>query len=416
MRTTGEGRRAVLESLSFLLMPAEECARGVLIESERSWRRDTSLAGSSAEVVLWGHAPFPGASFPVSMLGVLRRELTVLRLIKFPPESLRVRHVFRLPPPLLHAGLIRGKLRTALLCGILVEMSSSAELPRVLDAAVQAAGSVEPIARLRLGSGGGVLIPSRVADGAPVVIRVGRLRGSGEIGRAADALEYLGSSKARKVPRLLRRGETCGASWSVESLVAGHCPKRLGAPLIGEVTRFCSGLPSTGGPPEAPGQDLDLIARSFPRLAKSLSAMARLVEAALTPAPGIMRHGDLWAGNLLVQKGELAGVVDWDAWHPSGAPGSDLLYLVVTEQWLRSRKRLGEIWLDRPWRSQAFVAIATPYWHRLGLDPSPQLMDAVGLSAWATQVATNLARSPQLASSPQWAHNNVAAVVEGLRY
>jgi hypothetical protein len=397
-------------------MPAEDGAHGVLIEAERYRRRGPSLAGSSTEVVLWGQVPLPGASLPVSVLGVLRREFAILKLIKAPPENLRVRHVFRLPPPLLCAGPIRGKLRTALRGGVLVEMSSSKELLRVLDAAVQAAGSMEPVGHLRLGSGGGALIPSRLPDGVPVLIRVGQLRGSGEIERAADALEYLGSSDTKKVPRLLNRGETCGASWSVESQLAGQRPKRLGRDLIGEVARFCWSLPVTDGPPEAPGHDFDVIVRSFPRFAKSLNAMAKMVEAGLTQAPGVMRHGDLWAGNLLIRQGGLTGVVDWDAWHSSGVPGADLLYLTVTEEWLRSRKKLGEIWLRRPWRSQAFTEIAAPYWGRLSIEPAPELLNAVGLSAWASQVASNLARSPQLAFSPRWAHKNVSMVVEGLGY
>jgi hypothetical protein len=416
VRTTDAGRRAVLESLSFLLMPAADRARGVLVESERFWRRDSSPAGSSAEVVLWGQAPFPGASLPVTVFGVLRRELAVLRLTKFPPGDLRVRHVFRLPPPLLCAGPIRRRLRTALRGGVLVEMSSAAELPRVLDVAVQAAGSVEPVARLRLGSGGAALIPSRLPDGVPVLIRVGHLRGSAEIERAADALEYLGSTNTEMVPRLLSRGQTSGASWSVESRLGGRRPKRLGRDVVDEVARFCESLPVTDGPPEAPGHDFDLIVRSFPRLGESLNAMAKMVEGGLNQAPAVMRHGDLWAGNLLIRDGRLSGVVDWDAWHSSGVPGADLLYLTVTEEWLRSRKRLGDVWLRRPWRSRAFAEIAGSYWGRLNLEPAPELLNAVGLSAWASQVASNLVRSPQLAFSTRWARNNVSMVVDGLGY
>ena len=416
MRASDEGRRAVLESLALLLMPAGDEKRGVLVEAKRSWRLDAFRTASEADVFLWGHAPFSDAPVAISIVSALWRELQILRLRKFTPFGLRVRHVHRLSPPLLRAGLITGKLRAALLSGVLVEMSSSPDLPRVLDEAARAAGSIEPAARLRLGSGGGVLIASRCADERPVLIRIGGPRGSREIMGAADALEYLASEGSLQVPQLLRRGETCGATWTVESMLSGQRPKRLKPRLIGELARFCWALPEADGPPEAPGEDLILIARHFPALAESLDAVARAIEAALPPAPGVMRHGDLWAGNLLTENGALSGVVDWDAWHPSGVPGADLLYAVVAEQWVQSRKRLGEIWLSLPWRSQAFSDIATPYWRHRSIEPTPAVLDAVGLSAWACQVATSLARSPQLASSPRWTHNNVVSVVEGIGY
>ena len=416
MRASDAGRRAVLESLALLLMPAGDENRGVLVEAKRSWRLDAFRTASEADVFLWGHAPFSDAPVAISIVSALWRELQILRLRKFTPFGLRVRHVHRLSPPLLRAGLITGKLRAALLSGVLVEMSSSPDLPRVLDEAARAAGSIEPAARLRLGSGGGVLIASRCADERPVLIRIGGPRGSREIMGAADALEYLASKGLLQVPQLLRRGETCGATWTVESMLSGKRPRRLKPRLIGELARFCWALPEADGPPKAPGEDLVLIARHFPELAKSLDAVAKAIEAALPPAPGVMRHGDLWAGNLLTENGALSGVVDWDAWHPSGVPGADLLYAVVAEQWVQSRKRLGEIWLSLPWRSQAFSDIATPYWRHRNIEPTPAVLDAVGLSAWACQVATSLARSPQLASSPRWTHNNVVSVVEGIGY
>ena len=416
MRASDAGRRAVLESLALLLMPAGDDRRGVLVEAKRSWRLDASRTASGADVLLWGHAPFPNAPLAVSIVSALWRELQVLRLRKFTPFGLRVRHVHRLSPPLLRAGLITGKLRVALLSGALVEMSSSPDLPRVLDEAARAAGSTEPAARLRLGSGGGVLLASRSAEGRPVLIRIGGPRGSREIMSAADALEHLASKGSLQVPQLLRKGETYGATWSVESMLAGQRPRRLKPHLIGELARFCWALPEADGLPEAPGEDLVLIARHFPRLAKSLDAVTKAIEAGLPQAPGVMRHGDLWAGNLLIENGALSGVVDWDAWHPSGVPGADLLYAVVAEQWMQSRRRLGEIWLSRPWRSQAFSEVATPYWRHRNIEPTPAVLDAVGLSAWASQVATSLARSPQLASSPRWTHNNVVSVVEGVGY
>ena len=414
MKSVPEGRRAILEAASSLLMPADAKKKGVLVEAGGTWDRDAlPAAAANAEVVLWGQAPAAQASVAGAMVGALRRELAISRIKQVGPSGLSVRNVYRLPPPLLRAGLAKSKLGKALLSGALVEMTSNAGPERVLDVALKAAGATGAASHFQLGSGGGLLIHARVDD-APVLVRVGTQRGAREIARAADALQYMDDMGS--VPRLLIRGETHGAVWSVESLLPGRRPRRLRRRTLLDVASFCGALPPAEGAPEAPAEDFGLMCRYLPQFGEPLTTIMRRVIQEFGHVRGVMRHGDLWAGNLLIREGSLAGVVDWDAWHPSGAPGTDLLYTTVTDQWLRSRRRLGEIWRSRPWLSAAYGEAGASYWRGLDILPSAELLEAVGLSAWAAQVATSLDRSPHLASNPRWVHNTVGAVIRGLGY
>lgn len=416
MKSVPEGRRAILEAASSLLMPADATKKGVLVEAGEAWDRDAlPAAAATAEVVLWGQAPSAQASVAGAIVGAVRRELAISMIKQTGSSGLSVRNVYRLPPPLLRAGLAKSKLGKALLAGALVEMASNAGPERVLDVALRAAGATGLGSHFQLGSGGGLLIHTRV-NGVPALVRVGTQRGAREIARAADALRYIAPNNMRLIPRLLTRGETHGAVWSVESLLPGRRPRRLRRRTLRDVAGFCGALPPAESAPEAPAEDFGLMSRCLPQFRDPLSTIMRRVKQELGHVRGVMRHGDLWAGNLLIRDGSLAGVVDWDAWHPSGAPGTDLLYTIVTDQWLRSRRRLGEIWRSRPWQSAVYAEAGAPYWRGLDILPSAELLEAVGLSAWGAQVATSLDRSPHLASNPRWVHNTVGAVIRGLGY
>jgi hypothetical protein len=124
-----------------------------------------------------------------------------------------------------------------------------------------------------------------------------------------------------------------------------------------------------------------------------------------------MRHGDLWAGNLLVERGVLRGVVDWDAWHPAAVPGTDLLHLLAMQEAVRRGRSLGELWRERPWEWAAFRQLTGGYWRALGLAPNRDVREAVAWAWWANQVACSLARLPELAMDEQWLRRNVEVVL-----
>jgi aminoglycoside phosphotransferase (APT) family kinase protein len=152
----------------------------------------------------------------------------------------------------------------------------------------------------------------------------------------------------------------------------------------------------------------------LPTRAGALRALAERVAPALAALPAVQRHGDLWTGNLLVHRGRLAGIVDWDAAHPAGVPGADLVQLHGAEARRRARLPLGAAVLERTWRSPAFASATTGYWRAVGLAPDPATLDLAGVAWWATEVRHTLVRLPHRAADAAWIAANVDAVLAGL--
>ena len=127
-----------------------------------------------------------------------------------------------------------------------------------------------------------------------------------------------------------------------------------------------------------------------------------------------MRHGDLWAGNLLVERGRLTGLVDWDAAQPGGVPGADLVQLLGTEARRRAHQALGPAVATRPWRRPGFLDAARASWPALGLRPDDEVLEAAGLAWWAAEVHGTITRLPHRAADRAWVETNVDVVLSAL--
>jgi hypothetical protein len=121
----------------------------------------------------------------------------------------------------------------------------------------------------------------------------------------------------------------------------------------------------------------------------------------------MLRHGDLWHGNLLIDRGKLSGVVDWDAWRSDGVPGTDVLHLLGTAERRRRSMAFGTYWASRPWRTPS---CRTPLCHLLELLDLPvddDTVDTIAAAWWLGQVAADLARDPSLATRRPWIEDNI---------
>ncbi|HEX2105790.1 MAG TPA: hypothetical protein VHF51_19210, partial [Solirubrobacteraceae bacterium] len=216
------------------------------------------------------------------------------------------------------------------------------------------------------------------------------------------------------VPEPLGRGVVAGASWTAERVLPGRRPARATPALVGAVAGVCARLPVAGGPPTAPIEDLGAAAALLPTRSAALRALADRLGPSLAALPGVQRHGDLWTGNLLVHRGRLTGIVDWDAAHPAGVPGADLVQLHGADARRRAHRPLGAAVLARPWRSRAFSAATAAYWDAVGLAPDPDVLDLAGIAWWATEVHHTLVRLPHRAADAAWVAANVDAVLAGL--
>lgn len=372
-----------LARLARLLGPPDGSGYDV-VDAGRRWD-----ALPAAGHVLWGRPPAPPGTPPGEALRhALRRERALGRV----RARFRDTRTTRWAPPDLGGRPEWNALRSALLSGAVVEIDPPRE--RLLDVAATAAGAA-PVARFRPSSGGALLASVEVG-GTRALLRVG-----GERTRPPHL---------PLVPRVLAHGEVGGAAWSAETLLPGRRPRRVTKPLWDACVELCAALPAADAP-DALRDDVEELAASLPDLASELRAAGSEAWARLSRLGGAARHGDLWRPNLLAARGDLTGVVDWDAWHPAAAPGVDLLNLWATE---RHGPGLGDAWRHRPWRAPELRAATEAYWSRRGLDPAPHDWDAIAVAWWAGQAAASLRRLPHVARRPAWVEGNVAAVLREL--
>jgi hypothetical protein len=400
--------------LAYPFMPAEPERHGVIVQAPPDWRFDLS-AFDRADTVVWGRMPEGSASLPSATRLAGLREVSLRTLGRRLPARLHVIAIHRLPPRRLRTGRLRGSVRAALRGGALVELASAEPRARVLDAVAEAAGVRLPGRGFHAGAGGALLVGGSLAEGSAVVLRVARAGSAGDPSALADTLEGLGRHLVPFTPRLYARGSTAGASWLAEAALPGRRPARASASLTREVAELCASFPRGNGAPTATAEDLAAVAAALPDRAPEIGALSSEVSTHLPTVPSILRHGDLWAGNLLVdRRGRLSGVVDWDAAHPAAVPGADVLQLVATDFRRKEHHALGPAFLARPWRLPEFAEATAAYWPAVGIRPDYDLLGVVGIAWWAAEVHGTLARLPHRAADERWVETNVDRVLTRL--
>ena len=305
---------------------------------------------------------------------------------------------------MLRPGL-RARIAALLYTGAIAELRPGSG-DRIVDAVARDANVAGGVGSFRASTAGGLVAAVRAGSGERAILRVAGAGWPGDPSAAADALAVLEAAGA-PAPRLLARGQTDGASWTLERFVPGARPVRLeavGSALAATAAR----LPRRDGRPDAPLDDLDRIASALPRHAERVRSLRARVATA--EAPAIMRHGDLWLGNVLTGH-DGTFVVDWEGWAPGGMPGADLLHLYATEQRIARRCDMGEVWRDRPWRDDAYRRLAAPYWASIGWSPPSGDDDLIGVAWWAAEVAGTLARVPERVDDARWVSVNVEDVL-----
>ncbi|MER7005362.1 phosphotransferase [Dactylosporangium sp. NPDC000555] len=220
-------------------------------------------------------------------------------------------------------------------------------LRRPGTSAVLLAGSRDPNAKLTVvllddyGPSFVVKVPTTMAA-ARVVRRegalLGRLAGLG-LGRLATTLPRpLGYLGHRGLPAL-----ACTALLGTPMAVGYHgwrhtarrrsvgADFRAAGDWLAELQRRTAGPPA---PVTLLADALDAIRRRFPDHPGLPAAHQRLAAAACRLAvertPRTVVHGDYWFGNLLVDRGRVVGVVDWECGRPAGEPLRDVARFAVS--------------------------------------------------------------------------------------
>jgi phosphotransferase family enzyme len=399
--------------LAFLLLPAESGRTGTIVEVDQRWE-PLPPAPLEQDVLVWGRGSLRSGSGPsAAMRSALGRE-RAFRSIRRRLSATDVVRVHRLPPPRLAGGVVRERIRGAMLGGAIVELSKTRDVRRIIDEVAVQARAIDPVTGLVAGSGGSAMVRVRGADGKRLILRAGRDGTQADPERGAAALAALQHLGVEQIPRPFGQGVTAGAAWSAESMLPGRRPARVADAVTVDIARLCSDLPRSDQSPTAHEQDLRSIAVAFPRWTALLSRMDDEIGEVARAVPSVLRHGDLWAGNLLVRRGRLTGIVDWDAWHPSALPGVDLLHLVATREELRARGGLGHVWLKQPWMGERFRSVTVDYWGSMRIVPNERFLHALGLAWWASYVAASIHRLPHLADDVRWVESNVERVLEAV--
>jgi hypothetical protein len=400
-----------LSTMGSLLRPVDRERRLVLLAAGETWSLPEVLPPvEDADALAWGRAASPsGTPVPRAVATAMRRELALASIRARSPSGWRVAHVHRLAPQRAGTGPLRRRVRRALLGGAIVELTRGGDAPRLLDRVLDDAGVTER-SPPRLSSGGAAVVTGGLGGDA-VLVRFAPEGADGDPAVAAGALRALAGDPL--VPRLLAGGTTLGISWTVETLLSGRRPDRLTDVLATAGAEFVARLPAGDDPPTSLAEDLSEVGRFVPSRRQAIDRLAASIEVADLPA--VVRHGDLWAGNLLTHRGRLSGVIDWDAWHPRSVPGADLLELYASGERLRARRPLGEVWRERPWSSEAFQALARGHRRRFGLQPDDDRWEIVGVAWWAAKVAGTLRRLPERGADERWLAGIVDPVLDALR-
>ena len=390
-----------------LFMPAEAGKLGVVMHPAGDWTFAPELFPADIDAAAWGRPPIGSDTpLPQAVRQAIQRELALRSLASKVPSGYRRRAIHRLPPPTYGIGGSRSAIRGLVLSGAIVSVERDTGTPTVLDGVAEAASLVRT-ERLRLGAGVAASLLAWRSDGRKTFVRLGPAGGRDDPARIARCLDMLLASGVDHVPRVLARGRVGATSWTVESLLPGRRPRALTSDLVVSVARSLARLPRQEGPPAAHRDDLEIIAGAFPDRRPVLDAIGRRIDHAVGSMPGVLRHGDLWAGNLLIQHRSLCGIVDWDTWHPSGVPAADLLHMIVTDLSMKTRRPRGTLWAARPWTAPMFKTVLLRNWPTSVPVPDERSFEAIAHAGWAAQVAANLTHSPELSRRQRWISGNI---------
>ena len=394
------------ESLAYLYGPADPGHRSVLVDAGDRWDPPPDL-DPGLDVLVWGRLARNIRPSPSAMPYVARRELAVARVRARPPRGLRLAELHRLPP-VSRPGRVRRAIRIIALGGILAEFVRGDRPTRVIDAVALAAGAASLGRGLRPSGDGSALARLDLDGSTQAELRVAKVGHTKDPARGREALLALAAADVALVPKPLGGGITAGAAWATESVMHGGHVHTLTPGLLEQVIDFLATLPAGPIDRRAVDDQLAEVAAVFPEHAGDLARVAAAAARWGASLPPVLVHGDMWLNNVFATDGRLSGVFDWDTWHPSGLPGTDLLNLLAAEERTAQRRDIGELLAADYWRSPEVVSALRRYMDTRGI-PAP---DAAGLAAvavgwWASRVAGALHRANRAIDDPAWVRRNI---------
>ena len=263
-----------------------------------------------------------------------------------------------------------------------------------------------------------------LVDGPQALLRVALGPARVLLDAEAAALERIHSDGSSvlvsRVPATLARGREGLASWSLEQrLAGGRSPLDPSPALVEDEVAFLAALHGlAGGDPVQPStaEDAQTLARAARLPAGgALEGAAAWADGLLDGLPRGWSHGDFFPGNLLVAGGRLAGVVDWQSAAPGELPFLDLLQLVAHRlRWAHDASHAEAVLAGLvPWARRGGDGSAAAYADAIGVEASPELLEALVVAYWLRRAAFDARVYPSRVT-PRWRRRNLDPVLAGL--
>jgi len=291
----------------------------------------------------------------------------------------------------------------------------------VLEAALEAAADDlgEPV---RSGAitvrGSGALLVELNAGSRRLLLRLAGGPAARMLATSTTNLRALASAAPPSVTELLvlpvAEGKIGPARYLLEPRVTGAPPRRIRERQWDDCAEFLAALHFIRSPEAGAGGSLPADAEILmPHLDKrgrgTLGAVVGELETRLDGLPAGWGHGDFWPGNVLVSRGRLVAVIDWDAASPATPPLVDLFHLLLMRSPRLRRRSHGRrcteiLWPllqnGGDWRLRRFCEQAS-------IPHDVATLTALGTAYWLIRVARDLRQFEDRPSRPRWMTENV---------
>ncbi len=289
-----------------------------------------------------------------------------------------------------------------------------------LAAAEAAAGApLTPAGPIRVLGSGTLLRHVRGGDGERA-LRVAAGPGRQLLERAAQVTDRLRSAGdpalAGLVVPTLARGEAGRAWFTLEPWITGAPPRGELDPAVRETClSFLAALAAIPAGGDRVGAVIARDAAAVVALADDaarpgLERLTARLEAELGALPCIWMHGDFWPGNLIVDDGRLAAVIDWDGATPAGVPLADALHLMaMTDRRIRRLPHGGRCVEGLLPLARSGDPGLAGVCERLGVAAAPASVEALVVAYWLGRVARDVRMFADRQGRSAWMEQNVWA-------
>lgn len=304
--------------------------------------------------------------------------------------------------------------------------------PAPLDDAIEAAGHALG-ARLAIEGArvlaSGVLMVELASPAGRYLLRIAGPGAAASLVAAEAILERLLACRPPSAVRerlvvTVARGPLGPMRWSLEPRRVGAHPAAVDKRLWGSCLEFLVALhstPAVGPAPLTAALSADVRVLEPHLHARERRPLAELERRLLSQLDELERgwgHGDFHPGNLLIDRGALATVLDWDAAEPGALPLLDVLHLIATSE--PSLRRLphgarcsGTLW---PLAEAGEDPRIRSYCEATGTPSDPPTLLALAHAYWLTRVARDLREFADRAGREEWLELNLRRPLSDLRW